>query len=150
MKKTTLAACLALSLAAGPMQVAHAGAIAKAFTIGTIVVGGVALAKAAATKHCAANPADPQCAKLAGTDADPKLAQAPAAGAPVAAAPAPKPMDANAVIDAGAAKAKNITAKAEGWIAKKKAEYEARKAAKAGAGAPAAAPAPAPAPIPAQ
>jgi hypothetical protein len=143
MKNLVLAAMLSASVAVLPMQAAQAGLFKKIFVVGSVLVGGVALSKAAATKHCASNPADPQCVKhVKGTDADPALAGAAQTsptpvGAPVgAAAQGPKvTKDPNAMIDAGAAKAKDLTAKAGSWIARKKAEHEAKKAARAAASA---------------
>lgn len=135
--RKTLVALLVASAVAGAPVAAQAGLIKKAFMVGSIVVGGIALSKAAAQKHCAASPQDPQCAKVKGTDAEP-VAVGAAAAPTVATAPGavavatPKPArDPNAMIDAGAAKAKSLAAKTSAWIAQKKAEHDARKAAKA-------------------
>lgn len=162
MSKAFLAAAFASALSIAPIQPASAGIVSKAtkaFAVGSVVVGGIALSQAGAAKHCAENRADPQCDKsVKGTDADPDLAKSgPAAGpvgAPVGtpvgvpgAAPvgapvfgggaAPKaPKDPNALIDAGAAKAKDLAAKGSAWLAKKKAEREAKAAAKAAGAAP--------------
>lgn len=152
LQKTLVALSVAMALAAAPFHGARAGIIGKAFVLGSIVVGGVALNKAQASKHCLENPSDPQCAKIKGAEASPVAAGAPPAAVPApGAAPAPKAKDPNAMIDAGAAKAKDATAKATAWFAKKRAERAAKKAAQeAAAGqAPGAAPA-APAPVPAK
>jgi hypothetical protein len=137
MKPLTCAlAAAAIALGAAP---ANAGLILKAFELGSVVVGGVALSKSMATKHCSEHPEDPQCAKsVKGTDADPAIvAPKPVApGAAVAAqtpaAPAAKPAakDANAMIDAGAAKAKETASKVGAWVARKKAEHDAKVAAR--------------------
>ena len=149
LQKTFIAASIAMALAAAPLHAARAGIFTKA---AVVVVGGVALSKAQAAKHCSENPSDAQCSKKGGEAAPAIAGAAPtAAGAP-GAAPAPKAAkDPNAMIDAGAAKAKDAAAKATAWFAKKKAEHAAKKAAReAAAGqAPGAAPA-ATAPVPAK
>lgn len=128
------------SIALLPAAPTHAGIVKKMFVVGSVIVGGVALSKAQASNHCSANPSDAQCEKhVKGTDADPAIVAPKPSGADTSATPtqpaqpgvadAPKPArDANTMIDAGAAKAKEAATKFSGWLAKKKAEHDAKKA----------------------
>ena len=81
-----------------------------------------------------------QAGSINGADSGPTIVvpnAGPATSVQPEAAGAPKPAkDANAMIDAGAAKAKAAAAKLSAWVAKKKAEHDAKKAAAAAQGQP--------------
>lgn len=118
MNKATIALSILMlwSAAAPPAQ---ASLIKKAAKLAIVVGAGAAVA--AKAKQATAPASTPE-------QSAPAAATPSTQATPVSTAQAPPRPDANAVIDKGAAKAKTATAAAKGWFAKKKAEFEAKRA----------------------